>query len=578
MFLPVLRHIILLLVTCLASLSFQAAAAPTTNAIPKRTTNSAAKTNAPAKVAPAKPVPSTNASVTPKSSTSNAASASKPSTNTVAATPKPSTNSPPAASKVATNALAARPANTIPAAIIPPKVAREFRGAWIATYANIDWPSKPGLPVAQQKVELINLLEKAAQLRLNAILLQVRPACDTFYPSAFEPWSGYFTGVQGQGPTPAWDPLAFAVEQAHARGLELHAWFNPYRAGLVAGRPAAARHVTRTHPKWVRRYDKHYWLDPAEPGVQDHTTRVILDVVRRYDIDGVHLDDYFYPYPQKDRNGLLLDFPDQALWQKYRAAGGKLDRASWRRDNVNKLVERLDREVHRLKPWLLFGISPFGIWRPGFPAQIQGLDAFDKLYADSRQWLVKGWVDYLAPQLYWPIDPPAQSFSVLLNWWERQNDQAIPLWPGGAVHRVGNEWRADEILRQIDLAHTLPSPGYTHYNLSSLLNNADGLADRLARTHYRDPALVPAVVTNAPAAKPFLSTELRNGARNATWNAGTNSVAFWLVQSKVDGRWQTVILPGAKRSMPLAPAKPEALAVAAVNRFRVISPFALLVP
>jgi len=180
--------------------------------------------------------------------------------------------------------------------------------------------------------------------------------------------------------------------------------------------------------------------------------------------------------------------------------------------------------------------------------------------------------------LYWPIDPPAQSFSVLLNWWERQNDQAIPLWPGGAVHRVGNEWRADEILRQIDLAHTLPSPGYTHYNLSSLLNNADGLADRLARSHYRDPALVPAVVTNAPVAKPVLSTELRDGARNATWNAGTNSVAFWLVQSKVDGRWQTVILPGAKRSMPLAPAKPEALAVAAVNRFRVISPFALLVP
>jgi uncharacterized lipoprotein YddW (UPF0748 family) len=328
----------------------------------------------------------------------------------------------------------------------------------------------------------------------------------------------------------------------------------------------------------VRRYGKFFWLDPSDPAVQDHTTKVVMEVVRRYDIDGVHLDDYFYPYPEPGPNGAWLDFPDQTLWNKYRASGGKLDRGSWRRENVNKLVQRLDREVHRAKPWLLFGISPFGIWRPGYPAQIQGLDAFDKLYADSRLWLTKGWVDYLSPQLYWPIDRPAQSFSTLLNWWERQNDRAIPLWPGGAVHRVGTEWRADEILRQIDLAHALPSPGYAHYNLSSLINNADGLADRLSRTHYRDPALVPSVSTNAVVPKPILKTELRNGAQNVTWSAGTNAVAFWLVQSKVDGKWQTEILPGSKRAKPLHTSKPEALAVAAVNRYRAVSPFALIVP
>ena len=208
---------------------------------------------------------------------------------------------------------------------IPPRIPHEFRGAWIASAGNIDWPSKPGLPVEQQKAELIALLDRAEQLRLNAIFFQVRPACDALYRSEIEPWSSFLTGQIGAG-GPDYDPLSFAIEQAHARGLELHAWFNPYRAGFAGWKDIPASHVIKSKPHLVRRYGSYYWLDPSEPQVQDYTTRVILDVVRRYDIDGVHLDDYFYPYPVKGKNGKFIEFPDDPAWKKYQSAGGKLAR------------------------------------------------------------------------------------------------------------------------------------------------------------------------------------------------------------------------------------------------------------
>ena len=191
------------------------------------------------------------------------------------------------------------PLNYVPARLSPPPPAREFRGAWIATVGNIDWPSKPGLPVAEQKAELIGLLDQAAKLRLNAVIFQVRPSCDALYPSTLEPWSEYLTGTMGQAPSPAYDPLAFALEQAHLRGLELHAWFNPYRAGAaVAKSPVSANHIRRTRPQLVREYGKSFWLDPGEREVQEYSLRVVMDVVKRYDVDGVHFDDYFYPYKE----------------------------------------------------------------------------------------------------------------------------------------------------------------------------------------------------------------------------------------------------------------------------------------
>src|SRR5882724_12073739 len=287
-------------------------------------------------------------------------------------------------------ALGCRAATYQVSSVTPPPLAREFRGVWIATVANIDWPSKPGLTTAQQKAELISLLSHAAQLKLNAVIFQVRPACDALYDSKIEPWSEYLTGVMGKAPEPFYDPLAFALEEAHKRGLELHAWFNPYRALHKShSGNISAGHISRTHPELVRSYGEYLWLDPGEREVQEYSLRVVMDVVKRYDIDGVQFDDYFYPDP----TGLNREFPDEASWRKY-GVSGKLSRADWRRENVNAFISRVYTSIKAAKPWVKFGVAPFGIWRPGEPAQITGFDAYASLYADSRKWLAEGWVDY----------------------------------------------------------------------------------------------------------------------------------------------------------------------------------------
>ncbi len=303
-----------------------------------------------------------------------------------------------------------------------PEVPREFRGAWVATVWNLDWPSKPGLSADRQKAELIRLLDRAQQLKLNALLLQVRPNSDALYASKIEPWSAWLTGTMGQPPAPYYDPLAFAVTEAHRRGIQLHAWFNPFRAIASASQPVSRDHVSKQHPDWLIRYDKGVWLDPANPEVRAHVTRVILDVVRRYNIDGVHLDDYFYPYPVK-RGGGNLEFDDAKSFARFGQGGS---RAEWRRQNINTFIENLYAAIKSARREVVFGISPFGIWRPRVPASIEaGVDAFDDLYADSRLWLQKGWLDYLAPQLYWSIRPAAQSFPVLLDWWVAQRRERV---------------------------------------------------------------------------------------------------------------------------------------------------------
>jgi uncharacterized lipoprotein YddW (UPF0748 family) len=228
---------------------------------------------------------------------------------------------------------------------VPPTLAREFRAAWVATVDNIDWPSKKGLSTEQQQAELIALLDKSEAIGLNAIIFQVRPAADALYESKIEPWSEYLTGTQGQAPQPFWDPLAFAVKEAHKRGLELHAWFNPYRARHPSAKgPLATSHIARQHPELVKKYGTQLWMDPGEPAVRAQTLKVVLDVVKRYDIDGVHLDDYFYPYKEKQANG-TTDFPDDPSWKRYQKAGGTLDRDDWRRQNVNQLIEELHAAI-----------------------------------------------------------------------------------------------------------------------------------------------------------------------------------------------------------------------------------------
>lgn len=461
-----------------------------------------------------------------------------------------------------------------PSNVSAPPVVREFRGVWVATLNNIDWPSKRGLPTEQQKQELIALLDKCAALRLNVVILQVRPGCDALYASKLEPWSEYLTGVPGQAPSPFWDPLEFAVAEAHRRGLELHAWFNPFRARHSTGsKTQAASHVTRTHPEWVRNYGPQQWLDPGLAEVHDHSARVILDVVRRYDVDGVHIDDYFYPYPEPQAGSPKIPFPDHAGWAAYQQSGGKLARDDWRRDNVNRFIARMYREVHAAKPWVKVGISPFGIYRPGQPASVRGLDQFAALYADPKVWLANGWLDYLAPQLYWRIDAPGQSFPALLKWWAENNPRQRVIAPGlnvAAIKPAGGsqEWNAAEIIRQVEMARQQSGvSGHIHWNMGALVRNRDGVGDKLLRQSYPQPALVPAMLGNGTSPVRVLNLKLAvsGGNSSVTW-ASTNAadVRFWVAQWKAEARWQTRVLPpGGRLTIPGAP---EAVSVRALDR------------
>ena len=355
----------------------------------------------------------------------------------------------------------------------------EFRGAWVATVFNIDWPSKPGLPAGEQKAQLRALLDRAADLKLNAILLQVRPQSDALYESKMEPWSQFLSGSQGV--SPGYDPLAYAITEAHARGIELHAWFNPFRAATNANAKLAENHVAREHPEWVRNYGGQLWLDPGEPAARDYVIAVMVDVARRYEVDGIHIDDYFYPYP---KGGTA--FPDEATFAKY---GGGKDRGDWRRENINRFVETMYGRVKSARPAAKIGISPFGIWRPGVPPTIEAqLDSYAQLFSDSRKWLAEGWCDYLAPQLYWSISPAKQSFPVLLNWWRAQS-RGKAVWPGIASDRIGATRPAQEMIEQIALTRSgTNSPGHIHWSMKSLMRNQGGIADKLRAGPYAERA------------------------------------------------------------------------------------------
>jgi uncharacterized lipoprotein YddW (UPF0748 family) len=447
---------------------------------------------------------------------------------------------------------------TARAADDPPPVEREFRGAWIATVANIDWPSKPGLPVDEQQRELVRLLDLAVELKLNAVVFQVRPACDALYKSSLEPWSSFLTGRMGRAPQPRYDPLKFAVREAHRRGLELHAWFNPYRALHPSSKgPIDRRHVSRAHPEMVREYGTYLWLDPGEPAAVDHSLAVIMDVVERYDVDGVHFDDYFYPYPINDESGQRVDFPDGASWQQYLAGlDGRppLARDDWRRANVESFLARLYRAIKRAKPWVKFGISPFGIYRPGHPEGIQGFDAYASIYADSRPWLAEPIVDYFSPQLYWPIDQKAQSYPVLLAWWQEQNEHGRHLWPGIFTSKIAEgtqrQWAAEEIVQQIEVTRQQPgATGNIHFSIKALAADRDGIATKLRAGLYAEPALVPAspwlAEPGTEPAAPSLAWSGRGSERRLRMQMPDEKAPWlWVVREKHGDNWTTRILPG----------------------------------
>lgn len=456
----------------------------------------------------------------------------------------------------------------------PPAVQREFRGIWVATVGNIDWPSKPGLSTWDQQRELLAILDRAAALRLNAVIFQVRPGADALYKSPYEPWSQFLTGRQGRAPEPAWDPLAFAVEEAHKRGLELHAWFNPYRAAYSLDTMKALTHISRTNPELVWQYDRFLWMDPGNPAVRARSLRAIVDVTKRYDVDGVHIDDYFYPYPATDASGRKIDFPDSASFARYRRGGGTLSKDDWRRNNVDLFVEALYRQVHAAKPWVQVGISPFGIWRPGNPPQIQGFDAYSEIYADSRKWLRNGWADYFTPQLYWPIAQTGQSFPVLLDWWRSENPKGRHVWPGLATYRIAEQSARTittrEILAEIDTIRARGSDvGHIHFNTSVILKNADSISDRLMM-HYSQPALPPAspwLGAKKPG-KPTVTFAHDKATAEPTITlapAAGEKVWLWTVRTLVGGAWQSEILPGPTRVHRLS-AEPQRVVVNAISR------------
>ncbi|MNK70371.1 hypothetical protein D3C87_897890 [compost metagenome] len=484
---------------------------------------------------------------------------------------------------------------------VPPPAPREFRAAWVSTVANIDWPSRSNLPVAKQQAEALAILDRAKSLNLNAIVLQVRPSADTIYPSQLEPWSEYLTGKQGQPPMPLYDPLAFWVAQAHARGLELHAWFNPYRARhATAKSPLARDSFASTNPASVKQYGRYLWMDPGDAAASKHTTDVVLDVVRRYDIDGVHIDDYFYPYPidapgagagaetaalDAGNGGAKreLPFPDEPSWQQYLLAGGQLDRASWRRQNVNQLIEALYTGIHREKSWVRFGISPFGIGRPDRrPAGIVGFSQYDKLYADAELWLAKGWLDYLSPQLYWPVAQAPQAFGVLLDYWLAQNPYGRHVWPGLYTSRIDNSAKSftpQEIIKQIEVTRTrLGANGQVHFSMVPLMQNRKGVSEQLKASVYQSPALIPATPwlgKEAPST-PVLALRRDSTSLNIKLTAGGGKpVAQYAVWARYGEDWRFTVVTGVQGELTLvddAIGKVNAVVVSAVDRLGNESP------
>jgi len=449
---------------------------------------------------------------------------------------------------------------TTPPSADPPAVNREFRGLWVATVANIDWPTQTGLTQAAAMSEMRTILDRAQALRMNAVIVQVRAAGDALYQSPYEPWAKALTGVQGTDP--GWDPLTAWVTEAHARGLELHAWFNPYRAGNVSDTARlAATHLGKKRPDLMRIAEGQLWFDPGEPEVQAQTLNVVVDVLSRYDIDGVHMDDYFYPYPV----GNTPVFPDDATYAKYLAAGGAaMARDDWRRQNVNTFIQRLYGEVHRVKPMVKVGISPFGIWRPGSPAGVTGLDAYAAIFADSKKWLENGWVDYLAPQLYWSTSSTGQNFTALLDWWILVNTQRRHVWPGLAAYRVADgsssAYAASEITSEIAVVRARAgaaaggASGVLLYNTTSVRLNRGGLADALAASTYASAAVVPATPwldATLPSA-PTLTVAVQGSAMRAQWTPnGTEASRWWLVQWRTSTAWSSRLVWGADRSVDL---------------------------
>ncbi|MFI7614341.1 glycoside hydrolase family 10 protein [Nonomuraea terrae] len=419
----------------------------------------------------------------------------------------------------------------------PRRPKRELRGVWIATTQNIDWPSRAGLRPDRQRAEYVKILDSAAKRNLNAVFVQVRPASDALYKSSLEPWSQYLTGTEGKDP--GWDPLPFLISEAHKRGMEFHAWFNPYRASYKDSVSKLPRsHPARQHPDWTVKYGGRLYYNPGMPAVREHVVKVINDVVSRYDIDGVHFDDYFYPYPVAGAT-----FDDRAAFRRY-GKGRKL--AEWRRDNVDTLVAEVDRAVHRAKGHVRFGISPFGIWRnksnDPTGSATSGMSAYDSIYADARAWIKDGTVDYVLPQLYWPRGHRQADYNTLVRWWSNEvKGSDVQLYIGQGLYRVGTRddrtWtRPGELAAQVGVNRDSKQvDGEVFFSAKQLLTNPLRAIDRVATTYYSRPALPPAV-PDAGGQAPAAPQGVRAQGTALSWTPAQGARAYAVYRLPKSGR------------------------------------------
>jgi uncharacterized lipoprotein YddW (UPF0748 family) len=370
----------------------------------------------------------------------------------------------------------------------------ELRAVWVATVSNIDFPSKPTVSSDIQKEEFIRLADMHQNNGMNAMVVQIRPATDAFYPSPYEPWSQWLTGLQGQPPIPYYDPLKFMIEETHKRGMEFHAWMNPYRAVFnVNGSSIAPSHITNVHPEWFLTYGDKRYFDPGNKDAQKYVTAVVRDVVSRYAIDAVHFDDYFYPYRIAGK-----EFPDAGSFNKY---GQGMSKDDWRRSNTDSIILMLSRAIKEENKKCQFGISPFGVWRnadkdPAGSNTRAGQTNYDDLYADILLWLRKGWIDYVAPQLYWEIGHPLADYETLVNWWNN-NTYGKNCYIGIGFYRAGSNaaWKdKTQLPRQIEMLRSKANiNGMIFYNSNSFAKNPNGWNDTLRLNYFKDPAPTPAI-------------------------------------------------------------------------------------
>jgi uncharacterized lipoprotein YddW (UPF0748 family) len=459
---------------------------------------------------------------------------------------------------------------------VPVSATRELRGMWLTTVLNIDWPSRPGLGREQVQAEYRGWLDLAVSMRHNAIFVHVRPSGDAFWPSAYAPWSEWLTGKR-DGRSPGWDPMEFMVAEAHARNLEFHAWFNPYRGTQPA--PAgpgadfaklAPNHPLRRHRDWAISYpdgrNARLYFDPGIPAARRFVEDAMLEAVAKYDVDGVHFDDFFYPYPEGGGN----DFDDDASFA--RRADQSQSRGDWRRANVDTLVREMNQRIKQLKPWVKFGISPFGIWRnkdtDRAGSDTHGLQSYDAIYADTRKWVREGWLDYIVPQLYWAIGFDKADYTKALPWWSNLVEGTrVQLYIGQGDYRVGEKgpWRQpDQIDRQLTLNDRYGVLGSVHFSAKQIREDRLGAVSRYRDHHYAAPALLPpmAQLPAAPPAAPRLVAARRTAAGpvELDWQAGTGQEpASWALY-RVEGAAAKLVATGRAGAKVQDPAPPRAAA------------------